>query len=62
MPKEKLIPQEKPTEYDMEVTPERALRMKLALIRQYEDQYGVKVISFTENGKKTILPEAEEYR
>lgn len=36
---------------DMVVTPERALKIKQALIRQYEDQFGVKVISWTETPK-----------
>jgi len=36
---------------DMEVTPERALKIKQALIRQYEDQFGVEVISWTEKKK-----------
>jgi len=35
----------------MEITPERALKIKQALIRQYEDQYGVKVIGWTETPK-----------
>lgn len=34
--------------YDMEITPERAEKIKQALIRQYEDQYGVEVISYKE--------------
>lgn len=35
-------------ESDMEITPERAERIKRALIRQYEDQYGVEVIGYKE--------------
>ena len=38
----------KPVPADMEITPERALKIKQALIRQYEDQFGVEVISWTE--------------
>ena len=34
--------------YDMEITPERAEKIKLALIRQYEDQFGVNVIGYKE--------------
>ena len=45
------LPQ-KPTEADMEVTPERALRIKQALIRQYEDQYGVVVLGWTEKKRE----------
>lgn len=35
-------------EYDMEITPERAEKIKRALIRQYEDQFGVEVIGYKE--------------
>jgi len=42
----------KPVPADMEVTPERALKIKQALIRQYEDQFGVEVISWTEKKKE----------
>lgn len=34
--------------YDMEITPERADKIKRALIRQYEDQFGVDVIGYKE--------------
>lgn len=37
---------------DMEVTPERALKIKQALIRQYEDQFGVEVLSWTERKRE----------
>ena len=37
---------------DMEVTPERALKIKQALIRQYEDQFGVKVTGWKEERSK----------
>ena len=40
-------------EYDMEVTPERAEMIKLALIRQYEDQFNVEVTGYTEIHKET---------
>lgn len=33
---------------DMEVTPERALAIKRALIRQYADQYGLEIDGWTE--------------
>ncbi len=33
---------------DMEITPERAEKIKRALIRQYEDQYGVEVVGYRE--------------
>lgn len=36
----------------MEVTPERAEMIKRALIRQYEDQYNVEVLGWTEEPKK----------
>lgn len=39
------------TKGDMEITPERAEKIKQALIRQYEDQYNVEVISYTERKK-----------
>lgn len=38
---------------DTEITPERAEKIKQALIRQYEDQYGVEVISYQETKKDT---------
>ncbi len=41
----------------MRVTPERAYKIKLALIKQYEHQYGVKVIGWVEGDKVTMLPE-----
>ena len=40
-------------DYDMEVTPERAEKIKQALIRQYEDQFNVEVIGYTEIKKET---------
>ena len=45
----------KPTPADMEVTPERAMAIKLALIKQYEDQFGVEVLGWEEttNGVTT---------
>lgn len=47
----------KPTPADMEVTPERALKIKMALIRQYADQYGLEISGWTEvkNGVKTTV-------
>ena len=42
----------KPIPADMEVTPERALKIKQALIRQYEDQFGVEVISWVEKKRE----------
>ena len=42
----------KPVPADMEITPERALKIKQALIRQYEDQFGVEVISWTEKKRE----------
>lgn len=47
---------DKPTPADMEVTPERALMIKQALIRQYEDQFGVKVTGWTEINSKPASP------
>ena len=38
---------------DTEITPERAEKIKQALIRQYEDQYGVEVIIYQEIKKDT---------
>ncbi len=50
-------------EHDMEITPERAEKIKRALIRQYEDQYGVEVIGYTETkdgvAKTTYLRDAK---
>lgn len=41
---------------DMKVTPERAQKIKEALIRQYEDQNGVKVTGYKEeHTKKAVL-------
>lgn len=37
---------------EMEITSERALKIKQALIRQYEDQHGVEVIHWTEKKKE----------
>lgn len=54
----------KPTEEDMRITPERALMIKKALIRQYADQYGLEVTGWTEtlNGVTTtvLLKENQE--
>ena len=46
----------RPVSYDMEVTPERALMIKRALIRQHEDQYGIEVTNWIEkkNGVEVI--------
>lgn len=38
----------KPTPADMEVTPERALMIKKALVRQYAYQYGLEVTGWEE--------------
>jgi len=53
-----------PTPADMEVTPERALAIKKALVRQYADQYGLEVSGWEEtiNGVKhtVILNETQK--
>ena len=46
----------KPTKEGMEITPERALWIKQALIRQYEDQYGVIVTEWEEIEKQPEEP------
>ena len=46
----------KPTPEDMEVTPERALRIKLALLRQWEDQNNVVVSGWKEIPKNPNEP------
>lgn len=38
----------KPTPANMEVTSERAMKIKLALLRQYADQYGLEITGWTE--------------
>lgn len=47
----------KPTPEDMEVTPERALKIKMALIRQHADQHGLDISGWIEvkNGVKTTV-------
>lgn len=46
-----------PTAADMEVTPERALMIKRALLRQYADQMGIDVVGWeeTKDGVKTVF-------
>lgn len=42
------VPPRRPTAADMEVTPERALMIKRALIRQYADQNNLEITGWTE--------------
>ncbi len=59
--KDRVLPKEQ-QRGDMEMTPERIMAVKMALIKQYEDQYGVKITAFTEinketmEAKRTVLP------
>lgn len=46
----------KPKSEDMEVTPERALRIKLALLKQWEDQNNVVVSGWEEIPKDSNEP------
>lgn len=46
---------EKPKPDDMEITPERALMIKKALIKQYEDQFGVIVTGWKEINTKQAV-------
>lgn len=43
---------------EMEITSERALKIKQVLIRQYEDQHGVEVIHWTEKKKEQATTSA----
>jgi len=45
----------KPTAADMEITPERALAIKRALLRQYADQKGIEITGWKEIDKNGMM-------
>ena len=50
----------RPVPADMEVTPERALMIKRALIQQHEDQHGIEVTNWIKKNGVEVICQMEK--